>query len=326
MKIPRKTLTLLKALLGIGLLVVLLRGDTLSELGALFARIGVRPVVALFTISLVMNLVGSLKWRLFLREGPHVGLPRLYALYLIGRFFSNFLPTMVGGDVARAYLLGRAIQSQSRSAVSVVLERATGLVGLVVVVLVSTALNPDLLAIPVIGLASLAAVGGCACMLLAFFRPALWLRLAPRLAPLPLVGRIAGRITTFLEQLVAFRHAHRILAMSLVYSIFFHFLTCLNVYVASLSIGFQPRFLDVMVITPVILLLTMIPVSPNNIGWWEWCFSMLLAEAGGSASEGLAVALVIRAVYLLTSLLGGLLFLRERGAPDPAAPISETPA
>ncbi len=318
----KQLVTLAKTLLGIGLLLLLLRGDTLGELRRIFSNIGAGHIIGLFAISMALNLVGCLKWRLFLGVGAQVGLGRLFSIYLIGRFFSNFLPTMVGGDVARAYLLGRALGSQSRSAVSVIMERATGLVGLMVVVLVSTALNPGLLARPEIALSILGAAIGCGLLLLAFFRPALGLRLAPRLAKLPGLGRLAPRITAFIEKLVAFRHAHRLLVLGLLYSIGFHLLTCLNVYVACLSIGFHPRLLDVMVITPVILLLTMIPVSPNNIGWWEWCFSMLLIGAGGTANEGLAVALVIRAILLLNSLLGGLLFLRERASrePLPAAP------
>jgi glucose uptake protein GlcU len=56
----------------------------------------------------------------------------------------------------------------------------------------------------------------------------------------------------------------------------------------------------------------MIPVSPNNIGWWEWCFSVLLLDAGATAAEGLAVALTLRAATMSVSLLGGLLFLRWR--------------
>ena len=60
-----------------------------------------------------------------------VGLPfsRLFVLYLIGKFFNNFMPSMVGGDITRILLLGRQIGSQSRSAASVILERFTNRLG-----------------------------------------------------------------------------------------------------------------------------------------------------------------------------------------------------
>jgi glucose uptake protein GlcU len=59
----------------------------------------------------------------------------------------------------------------------------------------------------------------------------------------------------------------------------------------------------------------MIPVSPNIIGWWEWCFSVLLVDAGATIAEGLAVALTMRAVTMAVSVVGGLLFLQQRLAP-----------
>ena len=101
-------------------------------------------------------------------------------------------------------------------------------------------------------------------------------------------------------------------AVSNLYSLAFHLLAGMNVHVACLSIGIASPILDILVITPVILLLVMIPVSPNNIGWWEWCFSVLLIEAGATAVEGLVVALVLRAVTMGMSMIGGLLFLQHR--------------
>lgn len=310
----RRILALAKALLGCALLAFLLmQKDTLHQLRVIFGRLDTLHVVILFVIAMLLNLIGSIKWSLFLRgEGATVTLPRLFSLYLVGRFFSNFLPTMVGGDVARSYLLGQSIQSQSRSAVSVILERSTGLVGLIIVVLASVSLNRGLLASPIIAGATVAGTVGAAILVLSFLYPAWGLAQARRLSSLPVVGRAASKATDFIEQLVEQRHQRRALILSLLCSVGFHLATCVNVYAAAISIDFHPRFLDVMVITPVILLLTMIPVSPNNIGWWEWCFSTLLVSAGGTASEGLAVGLVLRAVNLLSSLLGGLLFLRLR--------------
>ena len=86
-------------------------------------------------------------------------------------------------------------------------------------------------------------------------------------------------------------------------------MTSVNVYLCCLAINFAPSFLDIAVITPVILLLNTLPVSPNNIGWWEWTFTILLAEAGAGPTEGLAVGLILRAISLLFSLTGGAFFL-----------------
>ena len=61
-----------------------------------------------FLVSVVMNLVSSYKWQVLLvSKRIFVSLYRLFALYYIGKFFNLFLPTGMGGDVARVYELGR---------------------------------------------------------------------------------------------------------------------------------------------------------------------------------------------------------------------------
>ena len=145
----------------------------------------------------------------------------------------------------------------------------------------------------------------------AFFYPpvfALGVRIADRI---PLVRRVAHKVERFLDDVGHYRNNRRLLMSALGLSLLFQFLAAVNVQVACLALDIHPIFLDVMVVTPVILLLSMVPVSPNNIGWWEWCFAVLLVGAGATAAEGLAVALILRAVSLLASLIGGLLLLRR---------------
>lgn len=307
-------LKLLKTAVGLGLLLVLLVWNDngrklLDVLG------GFRPeyVFALFALAAATDGISSTKWGLFLADRGH-RLPwwRLFELYLIGRFFSNFLPSMFGGDLARVYLVGRQISSFSVSAASVVMERATGLVGLALLALVGCIVNPAILQNPVIAIPLILSILATGMGVVAFFRPglfALGVRIADRI---PVVRRIAHKIEKLLNDVSHYRSNYPLLLKSLLYSFLFHVVAALNVYVTCLAIGFEPFFLDVMVITPVIMLLSMIPVSPNNIGWWEWCFSVLLVSAGATAAEGLAVALVLRVVNLAASLLGGLLSLRDQ--------------
>jgi uncharacterized membrane protein YbhN (UPF0104 family) len=204
------------------------------------------------------------------------------------------------------------MSSHSVSAASVILERGTGVVGLVFLAAMVGVINPRILANPIVAVTIAAGLLGCTTALVLLYRPALCAAVVGMIARLPGVRRIAARLEKLIADIGYFRHRYRLLALSLACSFAFHLLAGLNVYATCLSIGFEPAFLDILVITPVILLLVMIPVSPNNIGWWEWCFSILLVDAGASAAEGLAVGLTIRAVTLCISLIGGLLFFYER--------------
>lgn len=279
----------------------------------IFSQFNSEYIIALFAISLGLNAISSVKWSLFLPDRKaKVSQFRLLSLYLIGKFFSNFLPSMVGGDVARAYMLGREISSHSTSTASVLMERATGMVGLAFLAGIFSIINYRILGNPIISISITFAVVGCVIAIILFYWPPFKGLILKIISIVPVIKRFTLKFERLINALEYFRPHYRLLFLSLLFSMAFHLLASINIYVTSLSIGFEPSFRDIIVITPVILMLTMIPVSPNNIGWWEWCFSILLANAGATAAEGLAVALTLRAVALVVSLIGGLLFLYQQ--------------
>jgi uncharacterized protein (TIRG00374 family) len=303
-----------KTLLGIFLLSALLFwNDNASELLGVISQFNLEYILALFAISLGLNAVSSIKWSLFLRDhGTDISQLRLLSLYLIGKFFNNFLPSMIGGDLARAYILGRQINSHTISAASVFLERVTGMIGLALLAGTFSIINYPILSNPIISISVATAIISCIAGVLLYYWPPFKPFFIKILSYVPFLKRFTHKIERLITAIEHFKTHYRLLILSLIYSVGFHILASINVYVACLSIGFEPDFIDILVITPVILMLTMIPVTPNNIGWWEWSFSVLLINAGASSAEGLAVALTLRAITLAVSLIGGILFLCQR--------------
>jgi len=303
-----------KLILGVGLLGVLLFwGDNLEQLMALASSIGWMDVLVLCLISLVLNWISCLKWDLFLKErGFRISQLRLLGLYYIGKFFSNFVPTTIGGDLTRTFLLGRQINSQSQSFASVFLERVTGFAALMIVAVVFAAINPKLLGEPKITISiSLFSMGFLGVVALVLSQ-SLVNHLAAMLGHVVFVSALLDKVRKVQRDILFFKGRPVLLCKAMAYSFTFHLFACVNVYAACMVIGFYPSFLDIAVITPIILLLNVLPVSPNNIGWWEWTFSFLLVEAGSGPAEGLAVGLILRFITLLSSLAGGVVFLFER--------------
>jgi hypothetical protein len=138
--------------LGVALLTALL---VLNDNGrkVLDAFVQVQPIylIPLFAITYPLLGASCMKWGLFLRErGVVIGFHRLFRLYLIGSFFNNFLPSMVGGDLVRAYVLGKQIESHAHSLASVFLERFTGMIALVSLATASFLFNSGLRQEPVV--------------------------------------------------------------------------------------------------------------------------------------------------------------------------------
>jgi glycosyltransferase 2 family protein len=104
-----------------------------------------------FLISVLMNLVSSYKWHvLTLSKKLTVGLSRLFALYYVGKFFNLFLPTGMGGDIARVYQLGKITGTNSESLASVFMERFTGMITLTAVSLIAVLVSLRHYDIPII--------------------------------------------------------------------------------------------------------------------------------------------------------------------------------
>ena len=56
---------------------------------------------------------------------------RVYAFYNIGRFFNLILPISLGGDIVRIYQLGKFTGKNHTAAASVIVERFTGMLTLI---------------------------------------------------------------------------------------------------------------------------------------------------------------------------------------------------
>ena len=87
-------------------------------------------VVACLLLVVTLHL-SAIRWHVVLGS-QEPGVMALSKLYFIGWFFSQFLPSSVGGDAARLIGLRQAGTRLARAGSSIVLERLLGLAALVV--------------------------------------------------------------------------------------------------------------------------------------------------------------------------------------------------
>ena len=86
------------------------------------------------TIGGMSVIFSAYSWRsLVLSERIQMDLARLIHLYLVGIAFSHFLPTSMGGDVAKAYYVGKESGNMAGSASAVLLSRVTGFLGMLLI-------------------------------------------------------------------------------------------------------------------------------------------------------------------------------------------------
>jgi uncharacterized protein (TIRG00374 family) len=119
---------LLKFTVGIALLLILLRFIDWRRSVVILLDTSPLPVlVALFVVSLNM-LISTHKWYiLLLAQSIVVPWDWLLKCYWIGSFFSNYLPSNIGGDMVRLMMM-QHLKNSAQVAASIFLERLTGFV------------------------------------------------------------------------------------------------------------------------------------------------------------------------------------------------------
>jgi hypothetical protein len=304
-------------------------------LGVLLARVG-REVVQVarqaeplyialgFLTALAGVATGAWKWQLMLgRLGVRIRFRSALRLYWIGLFYSNFLPTTIGGDVvrvlvSRAELGGKTMELTA----STIGERATGLLALLI--LASAALA----AVSVPGLLFSTrmwfAIGG-----LTLAAMTAWLLLRPDVLHLRIGGE--GWAARALRQLGRLRRTladctrgRGWFAAIMAISIVRQGQLALMIWVLATGIHLSIPAGLFFVLVPVACLIWMIPISVSGIGVREWSFVLLFGPFGVTRPRAVTLSLLTWAMVVLSTCIGGLL-QPAKGSPPQRSEVSEAP-
>ena len=126
----------LKLLVSAGILVWLVTQLDLDATWQRLQQVNIGWVALACLCMFFGQFLCAIRWTWLARGlGMTVHLARKVQLYFLGIFLSLFLPSIVGGDVARAYLLAKPRSGQGwNAAASVILERVNGLCALTLLV------------------------------------------------------------------------------------------------------------------------------------------------------------------------------------------------
>ena len=260
-------------------------------------------------VGVVINLASAFKWWMLIRAQDIVaGYWRVFSYYLVGQFYNQVLPTSVGGDVVRSYELGRFTGRQADALASVFVERYTGV--LVLLLIAGTAVLAQLARFDsrIIYISLVAFSIGLALIA--------WLVLDLRayakvrnfvIGMAPKLSTLFTKIDKLLDSISAYRQSPRALVVAFANSFLFYFIAVVNVYVTALVFQADVAFVDILIATPVIMLLMNLPISLGNLFLMEFSYSSVFVLMGYSPALGLSVAVTMRLKSLIDGVMGGVL-------------------
>jgi uncharacterized membrane protein YbhN (UPF0104 family) len=310
------------------------------QVASAFAQMEARYWLFALSLYLLAQGISAVRWQML---GKTLGLDGRYSDYLVhyfvGMFFNLVLPTSVGGDVVRAWYLGRtdgkshrlsegdslahpkdsaSPQMGRRTAafLSVLADRVNGFAVLIAVACLAASCSP----IPLPGwIASIVAGMGAACLLSLAALPLLpWLR---RRLPQP------PRLASVLDGAeLCLRDRRGLIAVTLL-SLVVQVVNVVLAWLIGEGLGLQVPPLYYGVLIPLVSILTLLPISLNGMGLREFATLKLLEPLNVSSASAVTLSLLIFAVYAATSLMGGAVYLLGRSprfsmeASDDADPI-----
>lgn len=289
-----------------------------SDLGTLPTAMGTATpllVLGALVVMVAFLLASALRWHVFLqplgiglRAGP------LLRLSLVGVFFNAFLPTGVGGDAYKAIRLKQPRETLARPVASVLLDRWAGLIGLALLGLAGA-----LAELPSPGRGSVVVMAALSC-----------LGILAGSALLVLIGSHGGRsfdgrgrwrlrATTrrALEAVVATARRPRTAGHGIAAGVLAQALLLLTHLLAARALRIDISLAALAGIVVVATLMAAVPLSINGLGFREGAYVWALTAYGATQGQALAFALVMLALLLAASAVGGIVYVVSGGGVQP---------
>ena len=302
---------LLKAVVSIVLLAVLIARVDVARLWEAARQASPSWLVGALVLYGLMILASAWRWGLLL-TAQNIRLPfrTLTSSFLVATFFNNFLPSNIGGDVVRVADTAPAAGSKTLATTVVLLDRAMGLLGLVLIAAVGATTTSRLADGGPVAPLMLWAGFAVAVILAApaLVKPAAFARLLQPLRVLhpSWVDERLSRLTTALSR---FGQSPGALAACFAGAIVVQGVLVAFYVAIAQSMRIPIGFSELAVIVPVSFIVQMIPLSMNGFGIREATFGFYFTRLGLPLESALLVSFTGAALIMLFSLSGGVAYL-----------------
>jgi uncharacterized membrane protein YbhN (UPF0104 family) len=308
----------IKILISLALLYLALRKVDLTELASRVNNLASLGWIAVaIAVTFLQIFVGVLRWRRISAEcGAPLGLRQAMRFNLIGTFFNQTLPSSIGGDAVRLWLVARGGAGWRAATYSIFVDRAIGLIALAIIIVASLPWSYNLIGDPhgrsALLFVDFAALAGGVGFLVLGALPWPWLKRWWGTHHLHACAVIANRVIFSRKDGPAIA----------VLSILVHVLAVVIAWCVVQSITAPVVFGQIFQLVPPVMLITMLPISIAGWGVREASMALAFGYAGLLPNEGVNISLLYGAVTFLVGAFGGLvwIFSAEKAARG-SAPI-----
>ena len=294
---------LIKAAISALLLYLSLRRVNLGSIGQRLGGLDLRWMTLILFILCAQMVLLALRWReIVVICGAKLPPATALSYSFIGQFFSQVLPSTVGGDAVRIWLLARGGAGWPTASYSVLIDRVVGVSILAVLVVVCLPWTFNMIHDP-IARAALTLIGfGTLVGALVFLALGVkHLRVMERwwlTRHLAAASRVAWRLCRSVT-------GARVAAFSFA----IHLMTVMVAWGAAMAAHAAVDFVHALFLILPVMLIATIPVSIAGWGVRESAMVLAFSYAGLAESDGLIVSILFGVANLAVGVIGGIVWV-----------------
>lgn len=297
-----------------------------AELAETFSQLHISLLVLACLVFAGGLCVIGLRWWLFMRA-QKIEIPLFMSIKLtfMGQFFTNFMPSAVGGDLIRAWYVSRYTHKKLQAALGVLVDRVMGLVSTFILAITSYLLfmrgrglfqinreNTDTGSIQAFFEKHPISMHHAALLLLLVVGVGFVLSGLFDLKALfrKLYGHFIHVSGQFKEVMLVYYHHPMVLVFGLTATIFLQSMVIIAYWLIGRDLGMTASLSYYFVFFPMIWVVGSIPVSIGGLGILEGGLVLLFVQFTGAAPEAvITLALCQRLTWVFSSIPGMVVHL-----------------
>ncbi len=273
------------------LIFVLFHKINLSRFEDMLFKIGLLKFFLLSLLYIFSQVVSSVRWSFVIESlNEKMAVSELLRAYFLGMYANLFLPSIIGGDAIKAYVVSKKIGLR-KSISSIFLERYNGLMALLLISLISVLVfnrffNAKIIAgVVVVNIFSVISIYS--------------LRFN--------IFRKYEKLKNFYDDIAMF-HKSRFFARVSILSVVVQTIVIFIYMLSGLMLGIKISPIYYFAFIPIINLISFLPISFNGIGVREFSFVYFFSFANLNKLQALSLSISVFFVVIFCSLIGGVIY------------------
>jgi hypothetical protein len=262
-----------------------------------------------FFVFFLVHFLGFLRWFMLLRAaGIHIPVKRLIISFSGGAFFSIFLPSTIGGDLVRTADLAGHTKKTKEVIATVFMDRLSGYIGLVIVVIIALIFGRGLVMDRVVITSVAVIIGILLFIVFVLFNVPIFNMISGFLSA-PEAGKIREMIRGLHYEIHVFRSRRTIDFYSILLSVLIQLAGPVSAYFIALALGVGVDFVYFLIFLPIIGAITLLPVAIGGLGLRESLFVVYFAKAQVAEQLAIAMSLLSFSFIVFYGAMGGLIYV-----------------